>query len=324
MNSSAIQTEGLTKRFGDVVAVDGVSLDVDRGEVFGFLGPNGAGKSTTIKLLLGFLRPTSGSIRVLGRDVSQDPVAVRRESGLLPEQFVGFKNLSAREHIRSAIQTHDADDDPDDIIERVGLDPDDARRPVSEYSTGMRQRAGLGVALVGSPGLLVLDEPTSGLDPTGVKRFRRIIQKEVERGAAVFFSSHILDEVEKVCDRVGILQSGQLIATDTVADLRAQLDAGAVVRATVEEVPSDLSSVRVDGVADVSVNGRTVEVECERATAKTAVVTRLESLTEVRDLTVEDVSLETLFEEYTDAEGSVDPGRGAATNPAEADTEVEG
>ncbi|PSP51092.1 ABC transporter ATP-binding protein [Halobacteriales archaeon QH_1_68_42] len=231
---SAIVTEGLTKRFGDETAGADLDLAVERGEVFGFLGPNGAGKSTTISMLLGFLEPTEGSATVLGTDVTADPRAVRQRTGLLPEGFEAVPNLTGREHVATAVETKGADDDPDALLERVGLAPDDARRPVDDYSTGMFQRLALAVALAGSPDLLVLDEPSSGLDPNGVQLVREIVREERDRGATVFFSSHILDEVERVSDRVGILQDGELTAVNSVDDLRAELGMGAVVEATVE------------------------------------------------------------------------------------------
>lgn len=189
----AIETDGLTREFGEFVAVSDLSLTVEQGEAFGFLGPNGAGESTTINMILGFLNPSSGTATILGHDVTTDSLAIRNRIGLLPEGFDVYKNLTGREHIVSAIETKDSDDDPDAIIERVGLNPDDARRAAGDYSKGMRQRMALGVALVGSPDLLILDEPSSGLDPKGIKLLRRIDAEEVERGATVFFSSHVLD-----------------------------------------------------------------------------------------------------------------------------------
>jgi ABC-2 type transport system ATP-binding protein len=297
----AIETDGLTRHFGDVVAVDDLSLTVEHGEVFGFLGPNGAGKSTTIDMLLGFSHPTSGTARVLGHDVTAPGTEIRQRTGLLPEGFAGYRNLSAREHLVTAIETKDADDDPDALIERVGLDADDARRAVSEYSTGMRQRTALALALVGSPDLLILDEPSSGLDPNGVKRLRRIVREEADRGATVFFSSHVLDEVEKVSDRVGILQDGRLVALDSLENLRSSLELGPVVEATVSTPPEPDELAAVDGVTDVTVTGDTVTVRCSDADAKMAAISTLEETSEVQNLDIDSASLETLFDEITTA-----------------------
>jgi ABC-2 type transport system ATP-binding protein len=304
---SAVRTEGLTKRFGEETAVDDLALEVPEGEVFGFLGPNGAGKSTTISMLLGFLEPSAGSATVLGTDVTEDPRAVRERVGLLPEGFDAVPNLSAREHVETAIETKGADDDPDEVIERVGLDPEDARRPADEYSTGMFQRMALAVALVGDPDLLVLDEPSAGLDPNGVRLVREIVAEERDRGATVFFSSHILDEVERVSDRVGILQDGELTAVDEVENLRSELGMGAVVRATVDAVPADLTTddtlAAVEGVTDVTVEESTVSVSCASPRAKMPALREIDRAATVEDVKIEETSLEDLFEAYTGGQG---------------------
>ncbi|PSQ17554.1 ABC transporter ATP-binding protein [Halobacteriales archaeon QS_8_69_26] len=313
---TTISTDGLTRRFGDVVAVDGLTMTVEREEVYGFLGPNGAGKSTTIDMLLGFKKPSAGSATVLGEDVTKRSRAVRSRIGLLPEGYELYRNLTGRELIASAIETKGAHDDPDEILDRVGLDPDDARRAVGDYSTGMTQRAALGVALAGEPDLLILDEPSSGLDPKGIKLLRRIVRQEAERGATVFFSSHHLDQVERVCDRVGILHDGRLVAENAVDDLREELDAGATMEVDVDAVPDDLGMDDVEGVGGVTVDGTTVQVTCRRPGAKMPALRRIDDRATVEDVVIEDASLESVFEEYTaegidgSAEGSAD-----ATDP---------
>jgi ABC-2 type transport system ATP-binding protein len=313
----AIETNGLTKQFGEnVLAVDDLDLSIEEGEVFGFLGPNGAGKSTTINMLLGFLSPTSGSIRVLGWDVTSESMSVRRRTGLLPEGWEPYPNLTGREHVESAIDAKGADNDPDRLIERVGLDADDARRPAKEYSTGMRQRMSLAVSLVGEPDLLIFDEPSSGLDPDGVALLREIIREETERGATVFFSSHILEEVEKVCDRVGILDEGELVALDTIDNLRGNLQAGATVTATLDSVPSDLGVEGISGVRNVSIDDTAVTAEVEKPAAKMDILRRLDDLATVEDISIDEASLEALFEEYTNGTepGSTDDSGGASTD----------
>lgn len=299
---AAIETNALNKQFGDVHAVRDLDLTVESGEVFGFLGPNGAGKSTTINMLLGFLSPSSGSIRVLGKDVTSDSLAIRQRIGLLPEGYEPYKNLSGREHVESAIHAKGADDDPDHLIERVGLDPDDARRPAKEYSTGMQQRMSLAVALVGNPDLLIFDEPSSGLDPDGVSLLRKIIREETDRGATVFFSSHILEEVEKVCDRVGILNAGELVALDSIDNLRDQMEAGATVSATLDRVPERLDISSIAGVRDVTVEDGTVIAECTEPSAKMTVLRQLDDAASVVDITIDEASLEALFDEYTNGD----------------------
>jgi ABC-2 type transport system ATP-binding protein len=311
----AIEADGLTRTFGDFVAVDDLSLTVEQGEAFGFLGPNGAGKSTTINVLLGFLEPTAGSMTVLGRDVTSESRAIRERTGLLPEGYDVYQNLTGREHVVSAIETKRADDDPDAILDRVGLAPDDARRPAGDYSKGMRQRLALGVALVGSPDLLVLDEPSSGLDPKGVKLLREIVAEEADRGATVFFSSHVLDEVERVCDRVAIMQAGEIVAVNSVDELRSELSAESVVEATVDEVPPSLSLGDLEGVAEVEIDGTTVRATCTRPAAKMRALRHVDDVATVEDIGVRDASLESVFEKYTATTEDADADDGSADAP---------
>ncbi|KZN22472.1 copper ABC transporter ATP-binding protein [Haladaptatus sp. R4] len=304
-----IETNGFCKRYGDVNAVTDLNLSVEDGSVFGFLGPNGAGKSTTIDVLLGFLTPTSGEVRVLGADPTTDAKAVRSRTGLLTDGFEPYENLTGRQHIDSAIRTKGADDDPDTILGRVGLSPEQAARNAGGYSKGMTQRLALGIALVGEPDLLVLDEPSGGLDPNGIKLLREAIRVENERGATVFFSSHILDHVEQVCDRVGIMRDGSLVATDSIGNLRERLGTCAV-EATVERVP-DLEDIRcVEGVTDATISGESVHIVCARTEAKIRALVRLDELTTVRNFDTADSSLESLFEAFTDGdEPAGDPTR---------------
>jgi ABC-2 type transport system ATP-binding protein len=303
---SAIETEGLTRRFGDIVAVDDLDLTVEEGEVFGFLGPNGAGKSTTINVLLGFLDPTAGRASVLGMDAGSESRAVRQRVGLLPEGFELYENLTGREHVVSAIQTKDADDDPDALIERVGLDTDDARRAAGGYSKGMAQRLALAISLVGSPDLLILDEPSTGLDPNGAREMREIILEEVDRGATVFFSSHILEQVEAVCDRVGILDDGELVAQDTIGGLREAAGTGSGLSVTVSEcTPAVMDAVRdVPGVTEVTPNGDTLVVSADGG-SKTDILDAVESAgAEVEDFSTREASLDDIFAAYTEEEMS--------------------
>jgi len=234
---AAIEVRSLTKRYGSLHAVRDLDLTVERGEVFGFLGPNGAGKSTTIDILLDFVRRSSGSVSVLGHDPERDPQAVRERIGVLPEAGGFYGRDTARDHLRFAVAMKRTDDDPDALLDRVGL-ADAADRPVGGFSKGMRQRLGLAIALVGAPELLVLDEPLGGLDPSGARHLRDIVRTERDRGAAVFFSSHIMDQVETVCDRVGIMHDGALVAVDTVPALRQAVADGATDagRVTLEQV----------------------------------------------------------------------------------------
>ena len=296
---AAIEIRDLTKQFGDVNAVDGLDLTVESGEVFGFLGPNGAGKSTTINVLLDFVAPTTGSASMLGLDVADDREELHRRIGVVPENYGLYDRLSGRRHVELAVDLKDASDDPDALLDRVGLSEADRDRPAGEYSTGMSQRLALAVALVGSPDLLILDEPTGGLDPNGARELRELIEAENDRGATVFFSSHILEQVEAVADRVGILQDGRLVAVDSIEHLRRDLDGGARVSLQVdrepEVVPSELPNVR-----DVTVADGTVEGTCLEPGAKLAFIDRVREAATVTDVRIEESSLEDMFASYTD------------------------
>ena len=297
---TAIRTESLTKRFGSLTAVDDLDLTVQEGEVFGFLGPNGAGKSTTIDVLLDFVRPTAGTATVLGRDAQTESTAVRERIGVLPEGFDLYDRLSGRAHVDLAVDLKDADDDPDAILERVGLSAEAGRRNAGGYSQGMRQRLALGMALVGEPDLLVLDEPTNGLDPNGARELRAIVREEVDRGATVFFSSHILDQVQAVCDRVGIIDDGALVAVDTIDGLRAEVGTAATITLEVDALPTDLHLTELEGVSGVSFGESSVTATCTVPAAKVAVIDRVrEAGATVRDITTSEASLEELFAAYT-------------------------
>ena len=217
----AIETTDLRKRYGQVDALAGLSMSVGRGEVFGFLGPNGAGKTTTVKLLLGLARPTSGTARILGAPMGD--LATRRKIGYLPELFRYQPWLKAREVLTLHAELiglprgrrrHAADE----VLDIVGLS-DRSGEIVGKFSKGMQQRLGLATALLGEPALIVLDEPTSALDPVGRVDVRGIIRAAADRGAAVFLNSHLLSEVEQVCDRVAILDHGRVVATGELDDV---------------------------------------------------------------------------------------------------------
>ena len=219
--SPAIQTVNLSKKFGRTVALSGLSMTVPRGEVFGFLGPNGAGKTTSVKLLLGLLRPSSGEAWLLGRPIGD--LKTRRHIGYLPELFRYQGWLSAREvlalHCELApLPRSSWNDEITTALDTVGL-TDRATDRVSTFSKGMQQRLGLAAALLGEPELVFLDEPTSALDPVGRHDVREVIRGLASRGTAVFLNSHLLSEVEQVCDRVAVVDHGRVIASGTMDDL---------------------------------------------------------------------------------------------------------
>ena len=301
---AAIETTGLTKQFGDdVLAVSDLDLTVEDGEVFGFLGPNGAGKSTTINMLLDFVRPTAGTATVLGYDTQAESERIRQHLGVLPEGASVYDRLTGREHLEWVIDTTDSDDDPAEILERVGLSVEDGKRKAGGYSKGMAQRLGFGMALVGDPDLLILDEPSSGLDPQGMQEMREIIAEEAARGTTIFFSSHILGEVEAVCDRIGIMNQGRLVTTGTLDDLRDSLDLDVSITLEVDAVPDDLDLAGLDGVTAVDIDGRRITAQCVDSTVKLDVVRQVAVTAEVLDIISADTSLEQLFNTYTNGGG---------------------
>ena len=227
----AIETAGLSKRFGERTAVDGVDLFVPRGSAFGFLGPNGAGKTTMIRMLLGLTAPSAGTMRVLGHPVPAERAVALERVGAIVEDPRFHPHLSGRENLRvvAALRGPDAAARIGPALARVGLS-ERADEKVKRYSLGMRQRLGVARCLLADPQLLILDEPTNGLDPGGIQEFREMIRAMVEQeGRTVFISSHLLDEVEKICDAAAIVDRGKVVTQGPIAELAAAGDRHEVI-----------------------------------------------------------------------------------------------
>lgn len=236
-----INTSGLTKLYGDVTAVDDLHLAVERGEIFGFLGPNGAGKTTTIRLLVGLTHPTAGEISVGGYELSKNPLAARSIMAYLPDTPYLYEKLTGREFIHFVGGLYDIDPErverrSNDLLPLFSLDTraDDL---IEGYSHGMRQKTLLAAALVHDPQVLFLDEPTVGLDPRSARLMRDIFRQLADRGVTVFLSTHILEIAERMCDRIGIIDEGRLIALGTVPELHRLADRSA----TLEDIFLDLT-----------------------------------------------------------------------------------
>ena len=241
--SAVIETQGLTKRYGQVVAVDDLNLRLSAGEVFGMLGPNGSGKTTTILMLLGLTEPTSGTARVLGEDPARNPLAVKRRVGYLPDSVGFYDELTARENLGytaslNGMSAKEADARIDEVLTRMGL-RDVADRLAGAYSRGMRQRLGLADVLLKRPQVAILDEPTVGLDPEAAHEFLALIRALKADGITVLLSSHLLHQVQAVCDRVGLFNKGKMVLEGTVEGLSQQVLGGAY-RVTVETVGEDI------------------------------------------------------------------------------------
>ncbi len=249
MVSPAVRTESLTKRYGRVLALDGLDLSVPAGEVFGFLGPNGAGKSTTIRLLLGLARPTTGRASVFGTDAA-DVVVTHRHLAYVPADVALWTRLTGAEILELLARTGPGTDLPyrEQLVERFDLD---LSKPGGTYSTGNRQKVALVAAFATRAPLLVLDEPTSGLDPLMEREFRHAVREARDNGQTVFLSSHQLAEVEAVCDKVAILRAGRLVDVASVSDLRRLHRTEVTVCFT--GTPPDLA--RIPGVEAVEATG---------------------------------------------------------------------
>jgi ABC-2 type transport system ATP-binding protein len=221
----ALETTGLRKTFGDLAAVDGIALAVPTGSFYGFLGPNGAGKSTTIKCLTGLLTPTSGTYRILGIDPLADPVAVKRKIGVVPEDLALFDRLSGTETLSFVGQVHGLE--PSQVRSRAGelltlMDlTKSAGEMVADFSHGMRKKLALAVALLPAPRMLFLDEPFEGIDAVAARQIRTLLLQYVKGGGTIFLTSHILEIVERLCDHIGVIQKGRLVAQGPVSELRA-------------------------------------------------------------------------------------------------------
>jgi ABC-2 type transport system ATP-binding protein len=224
-NFPLIETHNLVKHYGEKVAVDNVSFNVNDGEIFGFLGPNGAGKTTTIKMIVGLLQPSSGMVKVGGFDVQKQPLQAKAANGYVPDEPNLYPKLTGRELLRFVgdlygISRQQVDRRIDELLRLFDLS-EAGDETIDSYSHGMQQKTALAAALVHDPKVLVLDEPTVGLDPKSARLIKDILRQLADRGAAVFLSTHILEIAERMCDRIGIINRGQLIAVGTMEELHA-------------------------------------------------------------------------------------------------------
>jgi len=294
----AIRTEGLSKRYGTVDALKDLDLEVAESEVLGYLGPNGAGKTTTIRLLLGLARPTAGRAEIFGLDCQRQSVAAHRRLAYVPGETSLWPSLTGAEtlHLLGEVQGQVDAAYRDELVTRFDLDPS---KKVRAYSKGNRQKLILIGALMTRADLLVMDEPTNGLDPLMEQAFRHSVHEAKERGQTIFLSSHILSEVEALCDRVGILRDGRLVDVGTLAQMR-HLSA-LTVEATFEGSVPDLSGV--PGVTAVSVEGRVVRCQVRGSVEP---LLKILAASGVHELLSREPSLEELFLAHYGAGGRSD------------------
>lgn len=327
MSNPIIETRKLTKEYGELVAVDALDLSIWQGEVFGLLGPNGAGKTTTILMLLGLTEPTAGSVRVLGFDPARQPLSVKAHVGYMPDQIGFYDELTARENLiytakLNGLPRLEAYQRIQDALERIGL-IEVADHPVATYSRGMRQRLGVADVMIKRPRLIIMDEPTQGLDPEGAREFLDTIRSLREEGITILLSSHLLYQVQAVCDRVGLFHKGKMVLEGTVPELARQVLGGAYrVFLEAEGQPEAIGQAlrSLAGVVEVlHRDGQVYQVEAEsdlRAEAAAAVIAAGGRLLK---LDVETQSLDDIYARYFQEVEHGEASRGDGTdsrNPA--------
>ncbi|HXQ34690.1 MAG TPA: ABC transporter ATP-binding protein [Anaerolineales bacterium] len=305
MNNLVLETKGLTKHYGDFVAVEDLNLSIRKGEVFGLLGPNGAGKTTTILMLLGLTEPTKGDVRVLGFDPVRQPLSVKARVGYMPDQVGFYDELTARENLiyiaklngipRGHIKNH-----VENAIDRVHLTPVMDKR-VGTFSRGMRQRLGLADVLIKNPQLIIMDEPTQGLDPELAHEFLDLIRSLKEDGTTILLSSHLLHQVQVVCDRVGLFSKGRMVLQGTVPELARKVLGGAFrVEIQADGSPAKLKQV-LQNLRDINkvnlVNGR-FEIEAQKDVRADAADAVIKAGGRLQSLNVQSQSLDDIYTRY--------------------------
>ena len=305
MTDKTIDVNDLTKRFGDEIAVKDLNFELEEGEVLGFVGPNGAGKSTTINAMLGFIKPSSGSVEMFDMDINKQPRKVKRRIGVVPEDYELYENRTGVEHVQMSARAKSEDVEAQQIVDEVGLTEDESKRNVSGYSTGMKQRLILGMALIGDPDLLVLDEPGSGLDPNGIRKLQEVINRVSNKGVSVFFSSHILSNIETVCDKIVVLNRGETEFSGSIDQLRKRV--GQRKEMTIEYSEGNTDTVDIeslDGVIESNIydNGE-IEVVYERQVPVQSIIQEiLNANVNINSINTKEQSLSELFGEITTRE----------------------
>lgn len=304
--SEVIVTKDLTKKYGDFVAVDHLNLTVRKGEVFGLLGPNGAGKTTTILMILGLTEPTSGSIRVLGFDPTRQPLTVKAHVGYLPDQVGFYDELTAYENLiyiakLNGLSRDEADRRIQTALEKVNL-IEMRDKPVATFSRGMRQRLGVAEVLIKQPQIIIMDEPTQGLDPEGAREFLDIIRNLRSEGITILLSSHLLHQVQAVCDRVGLFHRGKMMLVGTVDELGRKVlgKAFRIYMDTPNITPAVLDALKqIPGAVNVRpLNATTVEIEATSDIRHEAAKALIAAGGQLHGLSMEAQSLDEIYAQY--------------------------
>ena len=290
-----IRTENLVKAYNGVKAVDSVNMVVGKGEICGFLGPNGAGKTTTIGMLVGLIEPTSGKCFINDIEVTGNPLKIKRMIGYLPEGAGFYSNLNARQNLKYLSKFYDikdADTRIGELLSYVGLEK--VNKPAGAFSRGMKQRLGLARALLNDPDVIFLDEPTNGLDPEGVISFRKIIKEQAQKGKTIFFSSHILDEVQHVCSTICIISSGKILAQGTLDEVRQKLHKGDHMKIVVK-VNGTMPQLSNPGIIDATYLDGTATFSVQSDIVNEIAGELIKNNVRIRELKIEEESLEDIF-----------------------------
>ncbi len=290
-NEAVMKMRGLTKKYGDVVGIKDLDLDVYEGEIMGFLGPNGAGKTTTIRTCLGLLRKTSGDVRIFGLDSHEDSIEIRRRTGYLPGDFGMYPNLKVKTILKYLLSQSGVSDDSrmNELAERLELD---LSRKYGNLSKGNKQKVGLVQAFMADQDLIIMDEPTSGLDPLMQQKCYELLREEKSKGKTIFMSSHILAEVEEVCDRVAIIRNAELQVVEEIESLKEKM--GKKLEIEFED-SVDPSFFAMEGVEDFEMDGRKATMI---VTSNLDEVIKKISKQNVINMSLETFSLEQLFLTY--------------------------
>jgi len=287
---SIIEINNLTKQYGKARGINNVSLNVEDGEIFGFIGPNGAGKSTTIRLLLSLIYPTSGSAKVFGKDCIAHGPEIRKNIGYLPSEVFYYDRMKVLELLKYSASFYDLEN-LDRLHELADIMELDLTRRIDDLSYGNKKKVGIVQGLLHRPKLILLDEPTSGLDPLMQQKFFDLIKNENERGATIFFSSHILGEVQKMCNRVAIIREGEIVSVEDIKSLRKD----SYKKISVEAEAMDESRFNVDGVSNLTLEGNTASFLYK---GDINAMLQLISAESIADVSIEEPTLEEIFMHY--------------------------
>ena len=301
--AASIEVRDLTKTYNHTPAVNNISFSVHKGEIFGFLGPNGAGKTTTIKAMLDLIHADAGTITINGIDVRTAGKEAKKYVGYLPEKVAFYDNLTALQNMSFYAELkHASKTECIQLIDEFGLG-DTGKKKVGKFSKGMVQRLGMARAVLGNPPILILDEPSGGLDPRGVVLIRDKILEMKQKGSTIFVSSHILSEIQEICDRVGIINKGVLVAQDSVEGLRKKLNLKPQLSITIEKMlPSVEQAVKtLPGVESVLIRGNTLDIVCDGSMKAKVILAVTNAGGNIQNLQSKEPSLEEVFMRYTEA-----------------------